>query len=470
MMYMKIQREKWFGDRQFYRTVMAVTLPIMIQNGITSFVNMLDNIMVGQVGTLPMSGVSITNQLLMIFNITIFGVVNAAGIFGAQFVGKGDDEGHRSCTRFKILSIALVVTAWLLVFHFFGERLIGLYLNAEENSPADIALTSGYALGYLRVMLFSLPLFGAMQVFSSSIRETGETVLPMRAGIYAVIVNLCFNYILIFGRFGFPKLGIIGAALATVLSRIVELAVTVAGAVRRKYAFLFRLFKTLRVPGSLALSILKKGTPLMVNELCWSIAMAGIAQCYSTRGLTAVAAVNINGTINNLFMIVGMAMGISISILVGQKLGASLIEEAVDLDRKMIVVSVFMSLIITVLLYLSAPLFPRLYNTSEEVRETAERLLRITALYQPIFALSHAGYFTIRSGGRTILTLLTDGVYTACVNFSLAFLLSRFTSLDVVLLYLFVQAADIPKMLISLTLVHKRVWVNNLVSDSVLDS
>ncbi len=460
---MKFEKEKWFGDRQFYRTVMAVTLPIMVQNGITNFVNMLDNIMVGQVGTLPMSGVSITNQLMMIFNITIFGVVNAAGIFGAQFFGKGDSEGHRSCLRFKILSVSLVVLAWLLVFHFAGSALIHLYLNAEVNTAAQIGETASYALSYLRIMMVSLPLFGLTQILSSNIRETGETVLPMNSSLWAVAVNLCFNYILIFGHFGFPKMGIRGAAAATVFSRVVELAVITAGAYRRKYAFLDHLFATLAVPGSLAADILKKGAPLMVNELLWSVSMAAIAQCYSTRGLTAVAAMNINSTINNLFMIVGMAMGISISILVGQKLGAGLIEEAVDLDRKMIVTSLLMSLAIMGMLFISAPLFPKLYNTSDEVRATAESLLKITALFSPVYALSHAGYFTIRSGGRTIITLLTDSVYTTCVNFTAAFILSRFTSLNVVLMFLLVQATDIPKVIIAMTLVHKRIWVNNLV-------
>ena len=464
---MKFEKEKWFGDITFYRTVMAVTIPIMIQNGITSFVNMLDNIMVGQVGTLPMSGVSITNQLLMIFNITIFGVVNAAGIFGAQFFGKGDSEGHRNCLRFKIMSVALVTLAWLLVFQFYGSSLVHLYLNEEVNSAAAIEETASHALSYLRIMMLSLPLFGLTQVFSSNIRETGETVLPMNSSLCAVFVNLIFNYLLIFGHFGFPEMGIRGAAAATVLSRAVELAVIVTGAYRKKYEFLDKVFASFRVPSHLAVSILKKGAPLMVNELVWSIAIAAIAQCYSTRGLTAVAAMNINNTINNLFMIVGMAMGISISILVGQKLGAGLIEEAVDLDRKMIVTSLLMSFVIMTALFISAPLFPKLYRTDEQVRKIAASLLRITALYNPIFSLSNAGYFTIRSGGRTIITLLTDSVYTLCVNFSLAFFLSRFTSLDVVMMFLLVQCSDIPKMILSMWLVHKRIWVNNLVNSTI---
>ncbi|MBQ9154950.1 MAG: MATE family efflux transporter [Solobacterium sp.] len=457
-------RKRYIGDRVFYQNVMSVTIPIMIQNGITSFVNMLDNIMVGQVGTLPMSGVSITNQLLMIFNITIFGAVNAAGIFGAQFFGKGDAEGHRNTMRFKFYAAGFAALGWLLVFGLGGKHLVGLFLNSQANSAADAADTLGYALSYLHIMLWTLPLFALTQVYSSTVRETGETILPMRASICAVLVNLCFNYLLIFGHFGFPRMGIRGAAAATVLSRVIELAVMVYGSYRRKDRFLFLdgLYSTMRVPATLVRSILLRGAPLMLNEVLWSVGMAAITQCYSTRGLNAVAAMNINSTIQNVFMIAGMAMGISISILVGQKLGAGKTEEAVDLDRKMIAMALAVSFVILAMLYLSAPLFPRMYNTGEEVRQTAERLLKITALFQPVFTMYNACYFTMRSGGRTVITMLMDSFYTVCINFPLAFFLSRFTGVNTVLMYLAVQASDIPKMILGLYLVHKLVWVRNL--------
>lgn len=459
-----VLKERYIGDRVFYQNVMAVTIPIMIQNGITAFVNMLDNIMVGQVGTLQMSGVSITNQLLMIFNITIFGAVNAAGIFGAQFFGKGDTEGHRSTMRFKFYAAGLDALGWLLIFGLGGKYLVGLFLNSQANTAADAAAASQFALSYLGIMLWTLPLFALTQVYSSTVRETGETILPMRASVCAVLVNLVFNYLLIFGHLGFPQMGIRGAAAATVLSRIVELGIMTFGAYRRKnrFQFLHGLYSSFRVPSSLAVSILLRGAPLMINELLWSVGMAAITQCYSTRGLTAVAAMNINSTIQNVFMIVGMAMGISISILVGQKLGAGKTEEAVDLDRKMIVLALAVSFAIMAMLYFSAPLFPRMYNTGSEVRETAEILLKITALFQPVFTLCNAGYFTLRSGGKTIITLLTDSVYTVCVNFVLAYVLSRFTDVSLIIMYFLVQAADLPKMILSMILVHKQVWVRNL--------
>ncbi|MBQ6355931.1 MAG: MATE family efflux transporter [Solobacterium sp.] len=456
---------KWFGTREFYRSVLMIAVPIMIQSGITTFVNMLDNIMVGQVGTLPMSGVSITNQLIMIFNLAVFGSFNAAGIFGAQFCGKQDDKGVRDCFHFKLYVVLLLSAAGLGILGLCGRQLIGLYLDPAVNSPADILETMQYARKYMLIMMIGLPVFTLSQAFSTSIRETGETIIPMRASICAVTVNFIGNYTLIFGHFGMPRLGIAGAAVATVISRFVELSIILTGAVRHRerFAFMHDPLKDMRVPVPLVKAIILKGAPLVVNEVLWSTAIAMIAQCYSTRGLSAVAAININQTIQNVFTITNNAMGNSISIMVGQRLGANETEEAVDTDRKLIVFSFCLASVMGCLLFMLAPLFPGLYNTSAEVQALAGRLLRVTAFSIPFGALYFGAYFTLRSGGKTVITFLFDSVYSCLVNYPIAFGLSRFTDLPVLYIFIVVVCADIPKAVLGLFLVHKRVWVQNLV-------
>ena len=218
---------QFIGDRAFYRRVLGVAIPIIIQNGITNFVSMLDNIMVGQVGTVPMSGVAIVNQLLFVFNLCVFGAASGAGIFTAQFFGSQDQEGVRHTFRFKIMVGLLLGAAGIGIFLTAGPPLINLYLTGE-GSAKDAALTLAYGLRYLRVMLFGLLPFALSNAYASTLRESGQTVVPMLAGVAAVLVNLVFNYILIFGKFGAPALGVVGAAAATVISRYVELAI-VAG-------------------------------------------------------------------------------------------------------------------------------------------------------------------------------------------------------------------------------------------------
>ena len=215
------------GDRIFYKRVLLVAVPIMIQNGITNFVSMLDNIMVGQIGTEPMSGVAIVNQFMFVFFICLIGATAGAGIMGAQYYGSGNNDGVRNAFRFKLLSCLAITAVCMIVLMNFGDSLISAFLHEGEGG-GDLAETLRYGKQYMKVMYIGMVPFALTQAYASTLRETGQTVVPMAAGIAAVCVNLFFNYVLIFGKFGAPALGVVGAALATTLSRFVELTL-VAG-------------------------------------------------------------------------------------------------------------------------------------------------------------------------------------------------------------------------------------------------
>ena len=224
-------RKKYIGNAAFYKMALAVAIPIMIQNGITNFVSLLDNIMVGRVGTEQMTGVAIVNQLIFVFNLAIFGAVSGAGIFGAQYYGKGDWDGVRQTFRFKLLVCTALTVLGAGIFLLFGEDLILLYLKGD-GSPEQIAASLGYAKEYLLIMLVGFIPFTLSQCYSGTLRETGQTVVPMVAGVVSVVVNLCFNTLLIFGYLGFPRLGASGAAIATVIARFVEAGVVMLWAHR----------------------------------------------------------------------------------------------------------------------------------------------------------------------------------------------------------------------------------------------
>lgn len=456
---------KLIGDRAFYRMALGVAVPIMIQNGITNFVGLLDNIMVGRIGTEQMSGIAIVNQLLLVFNLAIFGAISGVGIFGAQFYGCKDHKGVQQAFRCKIYICAAIVLIGILILAVDGEQLILLYLHGEENGNA-LQATLGYGRQYLWVMLVGLVPFGIEEIYASTLRECGETKIPMLAGVIAVFVNLLFNYILIFGKFGAPQLGVVGAAIATVISRYVQAAVVVVWTHTHveKMPFIVGAYREFKIPGQLAGNVLKKGTPLMINEILWAIGMATLTQCYSMRGLDAVAALNISTTISNLFSVIYMAMGSAISIIVGQLLGAGKMQEAKDTDTRLIAFSIFSCLVLGGLLILLAPLFPALYKTTDAVKALAASLLRVAAGCMPLAAFMHASYFTLRTGGKTIVTFLFDSVFLWCVSVPVAYVLSRFTGLPMVPLYLSCQLLDIIKCVIGFILVKKGVWINNLVS------
>ena len=458
-------RERMFGDRDFYAQVVAVVVPIIIQNTVSNVVSLLDNVMVGRVGTLQMSAVGICNQLLFVFKRCIFGGLAGAGIIATQYAGAHDDKGVRDCFRVKWMIALSMLACALVVLIAFPKRLIGMYL-AQETAQADAAATLGFGMDYLTVMLWGLLPFGVSQVYASTLREVGETRLPMFASVAAILVNLVFNYFLIFGKCGFPELGVTGAAIATVLSRYVETAVIMVYTHMKSHHFGFirGAYRSLRVPKPLMISILRRGTPLLVNEFLWSSGMAVLLQCYSVRGLDVVAACNIATTVSNLFKVVFLSMGNAVAIMVGQALGANDIERAKNCTWRLMTLSVGSNLIMATLLALFAPAIPNIYNTEPHVRQIATQLIYVVAVMMPAYSFSHCCYFTLRSGGKTIITFLFDSVFTWCVNVPAAWLLAYKTGLGIVPLYFGVQALEMVKVVVGFVLVKKGVWIHNIVA------
>lgn len=456
-------KRRFIGDAAFYKMILVIAFPILVQNGITNFVGLLDNIMVGQLGTEPMSGVAIVNQLMNVFNLFIFGAVSGASIFSAQFYGQGNQKGVRDTFRFKLVCCSLIVALWMGIFLLGGSGLIAMFLHSD--GTGNIAATHAAGMEYLAVMLTGLIPYVVTQIYASTLRETGQTILPMTAGIAAVFVNLFLNYLLIFGHFGCPRLGVKGAALATVASRFVETGIVVlwTHAKREKNVFIQGAYRSLRIPAKLTGQIIVKGMPLLVNEALWSVGQAMLVQCYSLRGLSAVAALNISTTVSNLFNIVFIALGSAISIVVGQQLGAGEMEKAVETDRKMIFFSVACCVGIGAILFGVAPAFPQIYQTSDEVRGLAAGLIRISSLFMPLYAFYHASYFTLRTGGKTFVTFLFDSCYVWAVNIPVAFFLSRFTQLPLLPVFLLCQSVEIVKAVVGFILLKKGVWIQNIV-------
>ena len=458
-------RRALIGDRAFYSQMIAIVVPMIIQNTVTNVVSLLDNVMVGRVGTLEMSAVAIVNQLLFIFNLCIFGGLAGAGIFSTQFAGARDDEGVRHCFRIKWMIGVFMIVAALAVFLFVPDRLIGMYIAAGTDA-ADVARTMGFGMDYMRVMLWGLLPFAVSQIYASTLREVGETRLPMIASVAAILVNLVFNYLLIFGKFGFPVLGVTGAAIATVLSRYVEMAIIMVYTHLEKHVFPFihGAYRSLYVPAKLMGDVFKRGLPLLVNEFFWSSGMAVLLQCSSVRGLDAVAAYNIASTVSNLFKVVFLSMGNAVAIMVGQALGANRIREAKDTVWKLMAAAVASNVVMSTLLLAFSPVIPQIYNTEPHVREIAMRMLWVVAAMMPAYSMAHCCYFTLRSGGRTIITSIFDSGFTWIACVPVAYLLANMTELSVVSMYLAVQSLEILKVIVGLILVHRGVWIHNIIN------
>ena len=453
--------KRYIGDRAFYARALRIAIPMIIQNGITNFVSLLDNIMVGQVGTIPMSGVSVVNGLLFVFNLCVFGACSGAGIFTAQFHGSHDEEGIRNTFRYKILVCLLLTTLGVGIFLSLGTPLIRLYLQGEGDA-ADAAGVLEYGLDYLHVMLWGLLPFALSSTYSGTLRETGQTTVPMTAGITAVLVNLVLNYIL---NFGAPAMGVRGAALATVISRFVELTI-VAGWLhlhRDRNTYIRGVYRSFRIPAPLFRSITFKGMPLLLNEFLWASGMAILNQCYSTCGLDVVPAMNIATTINSLGSVFYLSAGNAVGIIMGQLLGAGAQEEEVrDTNRKLIAASVTIGVLMTGVMVCISNIFPHLYNTTESVRHLATQLICVAAVMMPFNAFTNATYFTLRSGGQTMVTFVFDSGFVWACLIPVAFGLSRFTAMTILPLYMICQGLDVAKCALGGYMLKKGTWIQNL--------
>lgn len=456
---------KFIGDRAFYKLALGVMLPIIAQNLITSFVSLLDNIMVGQCGTAAMSGVAVVGQLMFNYMVIIFGTVAGPGIFCAQYFGAKDEGSLRAAFRCKLILSLVVAAVCMGVIELWGDTLAGLFLNGEEAARAEVM---GYAMDYADAIIWMMIPFAIASAYSSTLRETGQTMVPMVASIAAVFVNLFLNWVLIFGKLGAPELGVVGAAWATVASRVVEAGINVVYSHVHADRLLFAkgLFSRLPVHKGMLGSILRRSLPLFFNEFLWSTGCSVIMQIYCTRGLVVVAALNIAYVISDLFQMAAFSTGNTIGILVGQQLGAGELDRAVETDRKLIAFGLMVALVLAGLMCLIAPLFPRLYNTTDEVRALSSRVVMVMAALLPFSTLSHSGYFTLRSGGKTALTFIFDCGFMWLVNIPVAWCAAHLTALHILLVYAVSNGTDIIKAAIGLVLVHKGIWVNNLTKNN----
>lgn len=458
-----MSRSKLIGDRLFYGKVFAIMMPVLLQNLITNFVSLLDNIMVGQVGTEQMSGVAIVNQLIFVFNLAMFGVVSGGGVFSAQYFGKGDHKGVADALKTKVYGALILVVATVFVARFGGDFLIGKFLH-DTGDGLDLALTFENAKVYMGIILLGLAPFGITQAVGSTLREISRTDVPMKAGIAAVFVNLFFNWVLIYGKLGAPALGVAGAAIATVLSKFVECFIVIAWTIinKEKAEFAGHL-KGFGVPAPLMKGVIKIGIPMFLNELLWGGGQTMLNQIMSNRGLAVVSATNICSTVSILFECIYLSIGLALSIILGQSLGAGEMERAVDEDRKISFLSVVISAAIGIVMIVIARRIPEIYNTTAAVKQLAGSLIIISAAFMPLKGYVICLYYTIRAGGKTFITFLFDSCYTWVVCIPVVYALVHFTSLDIIRINIWFQVAANIKIIAGWILVKKGIWLVNLV-------
>ena len=446
--------KKYIGDKTFYKTALAVAIPLMFQQLITSSVNLIDNLMVGQLGDAALGGVAAVNRYYMIATFGTNGILAAAAIFIAQYFGAKNLLKTKETFRFSILCAFAIMVPFALVGLNFPETIVRFFTD-------DAAILKEGA-AYMKIAGFTFFPMALSLSINNAFRACGETKKPLVIGILTALCNTVLNYVLIFGHFGAPAMGVQGAALATLIARIFEMVTLLVVLKKSDMPFKSRVRNLFKFPFELAQRVLVKAAPLAVNEVLWSFGMATLFKFYSTRGPEVMSGYSISSTTSDIFFVLFGGMAVASNVLISQELGANHLDEARNNGYRLLGFSTMLSLIFGLGMFGASFVVPGLYNVSDAAREVAVTVLRIQSCMFWIYMFTCMCYFILRAGGDTKNTLLMDSVFMWTVNLPLVGLCTYLTDFPIVGLYLVGQLTDLIKLFISYKMVRKEKWVRNL--------
>lgn len=447
--------KKYFGDRKFVFLVITIAIPIMLQNLVTTSVNLVDSLMVGQLGDAAIGGVAAVNRFFMILNGGIFGLVNAVGIFIAQYYGAKNEEKMKEAFRFSLISTYVVIIPFFLMAFIFPRSILSFFTQ-------DAALIET-GVQYLRFSCFTFLPLGISLSISGAMRCIGETKIPLVVSVISVLTNTLFNYCLIFGHFGMPELGVRGAAIATLIARLLEMTILLVLLRFINFPFKTKLDELFHISGSLIRQIALKAAPLCMNELLWSGGNAMMLKFYGTRGGVVLSGNAICQTTTDIFYTLFSGMSIATTVMVSHQLGANRLEKAKENGYRMIGVSAIFALTFSSLMFGMSFVVPFLYaSASLEVLSIAQNMIRVQSIFFVVYTLNVQTFFILRSGGDAKSTLILDSGFMWLFTIPVLGFISYFTDINIYLMYALGQSSEFVKLILSATLLRREKWVVNL--------
>lgn len=450
----------FIGDKAFYRRLIAVSLPLILQQLVTASIQIVDNVMVGRLGETAIGAVSVVNQLFFVVIITTFGVISGSTIYMAQYYGAKNQSKLNQTYRITLYASLLVAFIAFIIFSVADTFLIQIFTT----NPVTIGLAEDY-ISIIRWGLFG---FAISIAISSSLRVVGITKPLLWISVFTIVLNTVLNALLIFGLFGLPELGVIGAAIATAIARFVEAALSLWYMWRRQNIFKWDWTRIFAVEFSLIKAILIIGFPLLLNEIFWSLGQTTFLYAYSTRGDGALAAMNITNSISQITFVLFQALGTASAVFVGNKLGENELVEAQDNAKRLVFAAGVVAVAIGVVLFVLSGLFTDFYSIAELTKSWAIFNIRVNALFVPLYTMNVTLFFIIRSGGDTKSTLLMDSGFMWLVSVPTALFLAFFTALPITWMFLIVQGTEFFKVLFSISRYNKKRWVRNLATETPL--
>lgn len=451
---MSINIRSFFGDKAFYKQITGIALPIMAQQFVTSFVNLIDNIMVGGLGAETLTAVTVANRFYMIAVSVLWGLSGAAGIFIAQNYGA---QKYDRCQKFLNINVALgalIMAGFTVVLFCAPEWTIRLF------SRQDAIVKLG--MDYVKYAKFTYIPYSISIACVMAMQAIGQNKIQLKVGLVTVFTNTALNWILIYGNLGMPAMGVEGAALATMIARLLEMTIYVLLLVSRRYFYRLDLRGIVKLDFALLRSMLSKAVPLTANEVFFSVGMSLVFKSYMRIDEILVAAISVVDTVMNIAFIVFSGLSAAIAIFIGGKLGSDRLEEARGDAKKIIVFGMMIAMVMGSIMFVAAPHIHRLYTLGETAGNALRVLIRIKSVLIPIYVINVCTFFILRAGGDTVSTLILDSGFLYLGPVLVSTLLSLYSPIGLVELYITIELLDAVKMLFAFILLRRGKWVRNL--------
>ena len=444
-----------FNDRQFFRSLFVLAIPIMLQNLVNSMINLLATIMVGRLGTVEIAAVGLGNQIFFLYQLFLFGVCSGGSIFTAQYWGKGDIAGIR-----KNLGFCLTLSSvWAVLFTFAAmlipDKLIGFYSRDTEVIRAGAV--------YLRILAFSFFPFALSFAFVLSLRSVEKVRLAFVSTGIALGINVVLSYLFIFGIGPIPAMGIKGAALATVVSRLFEAVFVVSVSYARKYVLAGSLGDFLSFNGFFARRFFRISLPVMINEMLWSIGVTMQSVIFARTNTDAIAAFNIVNTVSMLTWVLFLGLGNGVAVLIGKKIGERDEETARDYASRIARFAPLLAVGAAMILFPLSRLLPFVFKVNPETVRNALQMFIVLCCVYPFRAFNMVMIIGIcRAGGDTVFCVVYDVGTMWLISLPLAALAAFTLHAPVWLIYICVCTEEPFKALLGVLRLRSGKWLHNV--------
>ena len=446
-------------NKKFYKTLITLCIPIIIQNLLSNLINMIDTVMVGGLGEVSVASIGIANQYFFLYNMALSGIIGGAGLFIAQFYGKNDKENIRKITALSVISSVVLGIGFLLVAIFSPKFIINFFSNDKEVIKV--------ATNYFSIIVFCYPIIAISTVFSMGSRSIRNPKLGMICSTISLSINIILNYIFIFGKLGMPALGASGAALATVIARIVELILLISYIyfIKDDYELRFTFRDVKLINKDLSRAYISKTIPTFLNDTLWAFGTVLYAVAYSRAGTSAIAASQIASSTGNFFIITAVCIAIGSSIMIGNELGADNIKKAVQYSKKFSILVTVAGALFGGLLILSIPVLLKIFSVSATLAPDIRKIFSVMGV---LMALKTFNTFIIigvlRSGGDTKYALFLEMGCMWFVSLPLTFF-AAYKGVPIYILVGLTYTEEVAKFIFGVPRALSKKWANNIVKD-----